>query len=70
VINNDTYDEMPLVFNRLAPVVLAKNKVKTNFDEKNKSIDVHLLFSLAIHFLPKEFLLINHCQLVVFVYVY
>ena len=27
VINNDTYEEMPLVFNRLAPGVFTKNKV-------------------------------------------
>jgi len=27
VINNDTYDEMPLVFNRLAPTIFTKNKV-------------------------------------------
>ena len=28
VINNDTYEEMPLVFNRLAPGMFTKNKVK------------------------------------------
>lgn len=27
IINNDTYDEMPLVFNRLKPALLKKNKV-------------------------------------------
>ena len=27
VINNDTYDELPMVFNRLAPVMFTKNKV-------------------------------------------
>ena len=27
IINNDTYVEMPLVFNRLAPRMLTKNKV-------------------------------------------
>lgn len=31
VINNDTYDEMPLVFNRLAPAIFTKNKVKIQF---------------------------------------
>ncbi len=29
VINNDTYEEMSLVFNRLAPSMYTKNKVKT-----------------------------------------
>ncbi len=28
VINNDTYEEMPLIFNRLAPGMFTKNKVK------------------------------------------
>jgi len=27
VINNDTYDEMSLVFNRLAPAIFTRNKV-------------------------------------------
>ena len=27
VINNDNYEEMPLVFNRLAPALFTKNKV-------------------------------------------
>ncbi len=34
VINNDTYEEMPLVFNRLAPKIFTKNKV--NLLEKFK----------------------------------
>ena len=40
VINNDTYEEMSLVFNRLAPAVFTKNKV----------ISVLLLFSKASQF--------------------
>ena len=35
VINNDTYEEMPLVFNRLLPEIFTKNKVK-NFDYREK----------------------------------
>ena len=27
VINNDTYDEMPLIFNRLQPTIFTKNEV-------------------------------------------
>ena len=29
VINNDNHEELPLVFNRLAPGILHKNKVKS-----------------------------------------
>lgn len=39
VINNDTYDEMPLVFNRLAPVVLTKNKLGYTFFAEGVSFD-------------------------------
>jgi len=38
VINNDTYEEMPLVFNRLAPKIFTKNKVNSFIlPQKSKS---------------------------------
>jgi hypothetical protein len=40
VINNDTYDEMSLVFNRLAPAIFTKNKVNYLFQKGNKFIRI------------------------------
>ena len=36
VINNDTYDEMSLIFNRLAPAMFTKNKVNGIFYKKKE----------------------------------
>ena len=41
VINNDTYEELPLVFNRLAPHIFTKNKVIT-FVQKKTNVDFRL----------------------------
>ncbi|CAF4088818.1 unnamed protein product [Rotaria sp. Silwood2] len=39
VINNDTYDEMPLIFNRLAPSMFTKNKLGYTFFAEGISLD-------------------------------
>jgi hypothetical protein len=57
IINNDTYEEMPLVFNRLAPGILTKNKVNDLiFYKKLNSIFFFFeINSMVIHFLRKEY---------------
>ena len=59
VINNDTYDEMPLIFNRLAPATFTKNKVKPVFCVKPNLTIYSRSVSLATHFSPKESLWIS-----------
>jgi hypothetical protein len=38
VINNDTYEELSLVFNRLAPAMFTKNKVNHSLPKANEFI--------------------------------
>lgn len=51
VINNDTYEELPMVFNRMAPVLFTKNKVKTSLHtilEREREFIDKLLVGLHI----------------------
>lgn len=43
VINNDTYEEIPLVFNRLIPKVFTKNKVNYFFEKVVIHNDFHIM---------------------------
>ncbi|UJR30270.1 hypothetical protein I4U23_017808 [Adineta vaga] len=43
VINNDTYDEMPLIFNRLAPAKFIKNKLGYTFFAEGVTLDQPLV---------------------------
>jgi hypothetical protein len=60
VINNDTYEEISLVFNRLIPKKFTKNKVNYFILPKNLNpILLYLINSMVIHFLQKVYPLIN-----------
>ena len=56
VINNDTYEELFLVFNRLAPAMLTRNKVETHDCVQMRIRIISLLLSSArLHVSCREY---------------